>query len=324
MVTRCFGWGLPKTSMIPFADCINHHNVDSTYELIHREYHRVADDKDHPSRGPPNYYTESKLEEDYSDFYSVIFADDTHSGDEQFHSLPSSTEEADTPTHDIQKETFSKVKPVEEHKRALTSRTLDQVKKTVKRRRVHGMKISEIKEHQTREIWDVDYMSTSDEEDNDSEPDENDVEKFGDTLKPSEVKKKQLKPDVVRTLMDRDPDLVLRDQQARILKIALWKKQRKRFGFYSDELDANEDFSWINYEADGDVFYAMGTKHKTSYRKGDQLFNCYGLRTNRFLLLNYGFCLRNNKYNSLGFKVFVNLKPQHTASEEGKTPAEEG
>jgi hypothetical protein len=52
----------------------------------------------------------------------------------------------------------------------------------------------------------------------------------------------------------------------------------------------------------------MGTKEKTSYRKGDQLFNCYGLRTNRFLLLNYGFCLRNNKYNSLGFKVFVNLK----------------
>jgi len=34
IVTRCFGWGLPKTSLIPFADCINHHNVDSTYEFI--------------------------------------------------------------------------------------------------------------------------------------------------------------------------------------------------------------------------------------------------------------------------------------------------
>jgi len=39
VVTRCFGWGLPKTSMIPFADCINHHNVDSTYELLHEDYH---------------------------------------------------------------------------------------------------------------------------------------------------------------------------------------------------------------------------------------------------------------------------------------------
>lgn len=60
----------------------------------------------------------------------------------------------------------------------------------------------------------------------------------------------------------------------------------------------------------------MGTKYKTSYRKGDQLFNCYGLRNNRFLLVNYGFCLRNNKYNSLGFKVFVNIKPKQGESEQ--------
>ena len=39
IVTRCFGWGLPKTSLIPFADCINHHNVDSTYEFICEQLH---------------------------------------------------------------------------------------------------------------------------------------------------------------------------------------------------------------------------------------------------------------------------------------------
>ena len=49
----------------------------------------------------------------------------------------------------------------------------------------------------------------------------------------------------------------------------------------------------------------MGTKFAASYKKGDQLFNCYGRRTSRFLLTNYGFTFRNNKYNSLGFKVFV-------------------
>ena len=42
VVARCFGWGLPKTSIIPFADCINHHNVDSTYELIHLKHHKYA------------------------------------------------------------------------------------------------------------------------------------------------------------------------------------------------------------------------------------------------------------------------------------------
>ena len=34
------------------------------------------------------------------------------------------------------------------------------------------MHITEFQYHATREIWDVDYMTTSDEEDNDSDPDE--------------------------------------------------------------------------------------------------------------------------------------------------------
>lgn len=50
----------------------------------------------------------------------------------------------------------------------------------------------------------------------------------------------------------------------------------------------------------------MNSRHRSCYRQGDQLFNSYGLRTNRFLILNYGFAIRQNKYNSLGFKVFVN------------------
>ena len=36
VVTRCFGWGLPCTMMVPFADCINHHNVDSSYEMVRK------------------------------------------------------------------------------------------------------------------------------------------------------------------------------------------------------------------------------------------------------------------------------------------------
>ena len=50
----------------------------------------------------------------------------------------------------------------------------------------------------------------------------------------------------------------------------------------------------------------MNTRHRTCYRKGDQLLNSYGARTNRFLITNYGFALRQNKYNYLGIKVFVN------------------
>lgn len=29
VVTRCFGWSLPSTSVIPFADCANHFIIDN-------------------------------------------------------------------------------------------------------------------------------------------------------------------------------------------------------------------------------------------------------------------------------------------------------
>jgi hypothetical protein len=41
------------------------------------------------------------------------------------------------------------------------------------------------------------------------------------------------------------------------------------------------------------------------------------------LLLNYGFCLRNNKYNSLGFKVFVNYKPADKTKDEENDETDE-
>ena len=42
VVTRCFGWGLPCTTMAPFSDTINHHNVDSSYDVIKAEWRPVS------------------------------------------------------------------------------------------------------------------------------------------------------------------------------------------------------------------------------------------------------------------------------------------
>lgn len=80
-------------------------------------------------------------------------------------------------------------------------------------------------------------MSTSDEEDNDSDPDIDD-----DITKKPPPKPK----DVVRTLIERDDNLMTRDLQCRMLKIQIWKKNRKRFGCLNDAYDNNEDFSWIH------------------------------------------------------------------------------
>ena len=121
----------------------------------------------------------------------------------------------------------------------------------------------------------MDYMSTSDEEDNDSEDPDSDLEEQvdsdGETIPVvKEAKKKREKHDVVRTLIEKDDDLLTRDLQARLWKIQTWKKARKRFGFQTEDYDGNEEFcQWLDYENDKEVYYAMGTKFKTSYRKGD-------------------------------------------------------
>ena len=33
-ITRCFGWSIPETTLIPLADCCNHFNIDNTYEIF--------------------------------------------------------------------------------------------------------------------------------------------------------------------------------------------------------------------------------------------------------------------------------------------------
>lgn len=39
------------------------------------------------------------------------------------------------------------------------------------------------------------------------------------------------------------------------------------------------------------------------YKANDQVFHCYGRRSNKYLLSNYGFCLHSNKYDALTFKI---------------------
>ena len=182
-MTRCFGWGLPKTSIIPFADCINHHNVDSTYEMINTAYHNYYKlEHDHPLRGPAHYYTPSKMEGNYADFFKK-------------HQVVEEAKTAESLLGD---------------RESWPNRTLNQIKKMIKRRQAMEMKLEEIKDSQTKEIWDVDYMSTSDEEDNDS-GDEDDQEEEETVSKTLKKKSKNTDKDVIRKLLEQDQDLYQRD-----------------------------------------------------------------------------------------------------------------
>jgi len=54
--------------MVPFADFINHHNVDSSYELISSDSDPNLSEND-LKFFPQAYYTQSKKEIDYTEIF---------------------------------------------------------------------------------------------------------------------------------------------------------------------------------------------------------------------------------------------------------------
>ena len=71
-ISRVFGWGLPCTTVIPFADCINHHNVDSSYEFIKAEWQPISIDKRHKRFKEPLNKNENNLIEKQSEEKEVL------------------------------------------------------------------------------------------------------------------------------------------------------------------------------------------------------------------------------------------------------------
>ncbi len=69
--TRCFGWGLPYTSMIPMADNLNHKDVSITSEVVNKSLHVEANEDS-------KYFTKTKFMNDYS----LLFSDNEIQGNE--------------------------------------------------------------------------------------------------------------------------------------------------------------------------------------------------------------------------------------------------
>jgi hypothetical protein len=67
----------------------------------------------------------------------------------------------------------------------------------------------------------------------------------------------------------------------------------------SDEPD-EDNYDWYTTE-DPDIFFSL-TSSALTFEAGDQIFIKYGSRSNRYLLLWYGFCLDENKYNVFHFE----------------------
>lgn len=81
-----------------------------------------------------------------------------------------------------------------------------------------------------------------------------------------------------------------------------WKSDRLN----SEETD--EEFGWFDpVEHTNDTYFTFVNKNRKTFMPGEQVFYCYGNRTNKFLLVNYGFCFPGNSYDSYEFPLRLDV-----------------
>ena len=85
-------------------------------------------------------------------------------------------------------------------------------------------------------------------------------------------------------------------------------------GFPSDWEDEDyEVMDWYSQEQhEGDSYACFININREPMLPGSQAHFCYGKRPNKNLLVNYGFCFRDNKYDSYHINLRANLEDELT------------
>lgn len=186
-----------------------------------------------------------------------------------------------------------------------------------------------------KELWDCSYSSSTDTEHDEEESDEEFIDVITETLTYfkygiTKNNKKLLKnvderysikyePD---STLKNDPQLIIQDKKqwksrsfssiylAREEKInkAIDKYVKKHPEVEDDSSTSSEGeketHGWVDRFYD-DCYFTLSTSKFKTYQKGEQIFNSYGSRSNRFLMMHYGFMLKHNPYNSFTFRAWV-------------------
>ena len=64
----------------------------------------------------------------------------------------------------------------------------------------------------------------------------------------------------------------------------------------------DKDFSWWRYD-DPATYFCVSTTSRYSFAPGQQIFTSYGRRSNKYLLTFYGFCISDNRHDSVVMRI---------------------
>ena len=74
----------------------------------------------------------------------------------------------------------------------------------------------------------------------------------------------------------------------------------------SEESEEIENFGWYQH-SDPDNYFILTTREQNVFKKDQQIYLCYGRRTNSYLLASYGFVLGTNVFNNLCFSANIDF-----------------
>lgn len=313
--SRCFGWGMPFTSMIPMADNLNHSDVNVVLELIHKSIHLQPNEES-------TYFYKAKYMNNYSQVYTaqeikenpIILGRFNKENFEENNKLSDTNEfRAQSETkfiwqipflcdtfdedNDTDKESSDEDEYYEEDP-GVMSKMVDLLKNLMSK------KTSQKALAEIRKGGGLKFFVKQ--------------EKMFIANEREEVKKlaKEKGEESVDSLIVENEYREIQEYQLNRNEYVDPKVSKKPFkpkktaddneSSTSDESD--EEFGWYKSELHDDEMYIVFCNlQRRTLQPGEQAYYCYGNRSNKFLLMHYGFCFLGNRYDSFAIKMRMDI-----------------
>ncbi|CAK69023.1 unnamed protein product (macronuclear) [Paramecium tetraurelia] len=327
VMSRCFGWSLKSTCIIPIADFLNHSNRACTHYMVHKGLEKGIPLK---QKDQAHFQQQYILKRNKINL-SIL-------GIENGNEMQIVEDEKIRFVLD-NKEYLRDLKVIDD----LESLSIDGRKEII-----NQIYYEQMMQDPKMNVWDLDSMTSSDSEDNDSDEEikltkhkELEILKIKEIAewKRREEQKRiekqyqsiQLKnqPIVTVTLNPKKKNKVIIRGLPQYQIEAIKAKQQIMNGRFSklqseptsssdNESETSEEskWDWLN-EYDQDAYFCIATTEPI--KKFEQVTVSYGRRTNRFLISWYGFALSENIYSSFNFRLWLNtdiFKDQEKSRDE--------
>ncbi|CAD8159049.1 unnamed protein product [Paramecium pentaurelia] len=175
VMSRCFGWSLKSTSMIPIADFLNHSNKACTHYLVHSKIENLEQERLQAKknrRNEQNYDSDLENIENMEDsFIRLLEEQYKFKGNKiNLSILKIQQDESQIKQYEDQKQTY-----ILQHQHYLTENqlkdinNLDNLSNVDKRAMINWINYEQMIQNPEVNLWDLGFLTSSDSEDNDSD-----------------------------------------------------------------------------------------------------------------------------------------------------------